>query len=215
MRDAYMDEFKVVPTTEQVHEYWSRINVKCRKVGLERALTKRYEDYWGNLMDNGEMSYVQGLDELREMSTAATNKMTEWVCITVNVDETKCTDPKKLLDLCQKYVARPFVSDYIFALEQRGKVDADRGKGVHAHILMKPVNTDGANLRRNTKSTFKKLTDHGVHIQYIHTAVEQAIPYVTGRKNSPEKMKGVEHDKEWRKLIGVQDWYTNLQEDFL
>lgn len=179
--------------------------------GLKRALEKDYESMYSTLLNNGDMDFIQGRKRLKTMVEASTNKIPDWVIVTVNVDETKCQCIHKLHQLVEKYTKRTFVAEHIFCLEQRGRDDSTRGKGMHAHILIRQTAGDGGQFRRDTKSSFKKLTDHAVHFRYIHTEVEQAIPYIKGTKKDEAKDPMVAQDKMWRAEHNIQDWYENLQ----
>lgn len=179
--------------------------------GLKRALEKAYESDYSTLLNNGEMDFIEGRKRLRELADTSNSKIPEWVTITVNVDETKLKDVDKFKQLVHKYTQRSFVKEYIYAFEQRGRDEENRGKGMHAHILIRQATNDAGQFKRDTKSSFKKATDHGVHFRYITTQVEQAIPYIKGIKKDDAKGIMIEQDKLWRSENNLDDWYENFQ----
>ena len=179
--------------------------------GLKRAMEKDYEQMYSTLLNNGEMDFIEGRKRLKTLVEGSTNKIPDWVIVTVNVDETKCQCIHKLHQLVEKYTKRIFIAESIFCLEQRGRDDSTRGKGMHAHILIRQTAGDGGQFRRDTRSSFKKLTDHAVHFRYIHTEVEQAIPYIKGTKKDEAKDPMIAQDKMWRAENNIKDWYENLQ----
>lgn len=185
--------------------------------GLKRAMEKDYENMYTSLLHNDEMDFIEGRKRLKTMADASKSKIPEWVLVTVNVDENLCTDIDKFRPLVEKYVNRKFITEYIYCFEQRSQTEEERGKGMHAHIIVRQCAQDGAQFKRDTKSSFNKVTKTGIRFDYIRTDVKQAIPYVKGEKKGKnederlEKERKVVQDRLWRPQVGLEDWYANLQ----
>lgn len=214
--DIFHDElnsYQKTPITPM--ELHNKINHDSKIRGLKRSLDKYWEQHFTTLLNNGEMDFFDGVKKIRKMAEASKSKIPEWIIVTVNVDETLCTDIDKFKPLVEKYTKRAFIKNYIYSFEQRGEIDNARGKGIHAHILVRQTATDAAQFKRDTKNSFKKVTQHGVHFRYINTDVDQAIPYIKGIKKDDEKDEKITQDKLWRRENNLEDWYEKLQGEIL
>lgn len=113
----------------------------------------------------------------------------------------------------KKYVHRRMLRSSEWVYEQRASTDDESGKGLHVHLLVQPAKPISlTSIRKNTYNTFKVLVgcEKAVHVLPCKTEadVEKRRRYMSGEKDSTEKMEKCAVDKDWRFKNNLQDMYT-------
>jgi hypothetical protein len=115
----------------------------------------------------------------------------------------------------EKAVARNMFTSYLYVYEQRGKNTDEKGKGFHAHILVKRnLNYKPSKVANNLKNTFKDMTNVNnpqlLNIQHIgNDFAKDKVEYITSLKTDEGKDVKQEIDVIWRQAEDLLPFYGN------
>lgn len=138
--------------------------------------------------------------------------------ITVNPRYDENTDTKalaeELLKSAQKLSRKKGVFTFHYCIEQGGKAMEEMGKHPHLHMLVQrniaEQSGQPSRLKKGIESTFKKFGTSQLNIKNVKTGTEQSrILYIQGKKSDSSKIEMVQIDNQWRKMIGLKNYYTN------
>lgn len=110
----------------------------------------------------------------------------------------------------EKYARSVMHGSVQWVYEQRGQHELELGKGMHAHILSKPL-TNPADFHKRTRATFAKYVGNEQHIDIRpvpdSASYDRRVKYMTGEKLGDEKLVKVSMDKLWRTAEKLSAWY--------
>jgi len=115
----------------------------------------------------------------------------------------------------EKAVARNMFESYLYVYEQRGKTIEEKGKGFHAHILVKRnLNYKPSKVVSNLQNTFKDMTNvrnpQLLNIQHIgEDFMKDKVEYMVSVKTGEDKDLKQEIDVIWREAEGLEPYYGN------
>lgn len=185
-----------------------------KKLCMEAA-TKVYQQR----ITNGEF---EGMEELQELQEQIKNKngnggnIAPVYFVTVNPKEG--TTLEQLEKCLRKYTSRHgLMTGYAYVIEQRGSTEADMGKGIHAHMLIKQRGHIFLNeFSKNSYNTFKNIVGSRASIFITPVRSEplfnDKMEYMYGKKDTSEKMAKCAIDIIFRNKLGIQAMYKS--EDF-
>ncbi len=113
----------------------------------------------------------------------------------------------------EKAVARNMFESYLYVYEQRGKTIEEKGKGFHAHILVKRnLNYKPSKVVSNLQNTFKDMTNvknpQLLNIQHIgEDFMKDKVEYMVSVKTGEDKDVKQEIDVIWREAEGLKPYY--------
>lgn len=128
--------------------------------------------------------------------------------VTVSFDDTKIT-PKTLVKDIIRRLARIWVHDYQFTIEQRGEAENDY-HGIHVHILITTTKMDKnpSHVKKECASWFKSMINGPQYVDVKKITTDNGVgAYLTGKKQDPDKDKKCMNDKRFRKLYKMHDTY--------
>lgn len=196
-------------------ELW-KIEVEDAKA---RAYLKAIQDAEAHyLRQRIEDDDFEGLPELEEIYRKIKNRnknggaLYEYEFITVN-----CAPGVPLSHVqrkVEKFVNRKIVKSAEWVYEQRASTEDQMGFGMHVHMLVQQSGAKfHAEFTRSARSTFKTLVgnDNAVHVLGCKNVkdVERRRKYMSGEKNSEEKMRKVVIDKLWRRKENLLEYYKH------
>jgi len=156
-------------------------------------LDKLFKDAYDRL-DRERYAFVQSNLEMQ-------NK-TKYIFLTINPNP-QITLPE-FVRCIEKMMSKPWLTKYLYVLEQRGETLADVGKGFHFHgIIEKPSNKSYQHMIRELASTANKVCDtsnfHFYNLKNIsEEEKERKIVYITGQKADAAKHLKQQMDVIWR-----------------
>ena len=168
--------------------------------------------------------YIEdGKKELKERKCAD-----HTIMITISPIDNGETSADDLVELCEKICAKKWLKSIrtFFTIEQRGKDEENRGKGLHAHLcfvkygMMSGGKTRGKNeILKDLISTSKSflgnnIEDQGIdirgHFKFVKDtdklSIDMLLEYCTGKKKE-EKMDAVVQDHIYRKEMNIKSIY--------
>lgn len=146
-------------------------------------------------------------------------RLTEYMFITVNPMEDISLNT--LINSINKYLSKITILEYIYVIEQRGTTDAELGKGIHAHMLVRHTSRKASDFKREAISTFKNVCDcqpkgnptwfRKLNILPCDTSedVERRREYMLGVKQDELKQTKQLLDKKFREKFKLKPFYAS------
>lgn len=130
--------------------------------------------------------------------------------ITINPKDTVVLS--EFVEKVHKYVERQMFRKVRYVFEQRGKTEAEAGKGFHVHILAKRnLDYKPSKIRPNSINTWKNMcscSDKTLTVQSIgEDFAKDKDEYMTGVKTGEGKDEKQEIDKVWRPANKLESVY--------
>lgn len=166
-------------------------------------LNKLFREAYDRL-DRERYSYLQKLQEIQSK--------TKYIFLTINPNPQVTL--KEFIRCIEKMMSKPWITKYLYVLEQRGETLADVGKGFHFHgIIEKPSNKSYQHMVRELASTANKVCDtsnfHFYNLKNIsEEEKERKIVYITGCKADVAKHKKQEMDIVFRESNNLLSYYN-------
>ena len=119
---------------------------------------------------------------------------------------------EEFIEKVHKYVQRNMFRKSRYVFEQRGKTEAEAGKGFHAHILFKRnLDYKPSKIRVNSLNTWKNMcscTDNTFNVKHIgEEFAKDKDEYMTGVKTGEDKDLKQAIDIIWRKANNIESVY--------
>jgi len=156
-----------------------------------------------------EESYRKMQEKLRQLPDTSMNTF----FVTVSFDDTK-VNPETLVKDIIRRLARAWVHDYQFCIEQRGENEEDI-HGYHTHILIrtKVRNKSVLHIKREMSSWFKSMIANASFIDIRKITQDNGLlAYMSGDKKDPEKDKKVANDLIFRRKYKIAPIYTKCSD---
>lgn len=179
-----------------------------QKRAYSHVLQRQYAEYYRQQMDEEPDDFFNKDDPqdalVTEMLSSLHLKKTQasstHILLTVNVKPEVTL--QMLMTKIDKMIKKKWLTDYIIAIEQRGEVPADLGKGLHFHALI-PRTIEPARTRKELSSTFNSVCDtSNVHCMNIRWLKEKELPkvilYLKGQKKDSSKSLKTQMDTTYR-----------------
>lgn len=199
------------------------LNARCKKKGLELALTNRWKDYYTIKINNGE--YDEILTDLKEaneyIEQNAEGKFikTDMMYITIRPDEKRSSLPL-LVKKMEKVVKKVWIKNYLYVFEQTGMNDEEIGKGYHCHLLLHHDSDKKkwSEFKNEIANTFNNMLEAKVGLDYKNCLKQQAYlnfsNYLLGKKDTKKLGKETkaikqQYDIPFREINNLKPFYTN------
>lgn len=198
---------------------WRELKWQCQIAGMKKALSQTYARHYMTLIEDGHYDDVlTGLKELREAAENVRDakECPEWILLTVNLDE-KRASLQDLVKCVSKLVSKKWISESHYVFEQRGQDATELGRGAHAHILMKRIEskTKWSQIQRECRSSASKVCDASnpsiLNFRKLFSPddVKNTWNYLNGTKKDEDKHAAVSLNSTWRQQEGLQDRYDS------
>jgi hypothetical protein len=179
-----------------------------QKKAYSHVLQKQYSELYRQQMDEAPDEFFNQEDAqdalitkaLQQLHLKKTQSSSTHILLTINVK------PEVTLEIMMtkinKMIKKKWLTDYIIAIEQRGEVPSDLGKGLHFHALL-PRAIEPARIRKELASTFNSVCDtSNVHCMNIRWLKEKELPkvilYLQGQKKDSSKSAKTQMDSIYR-----------------
>lgn len=116
---------------------------------------------------------------------------------------------EKFEKVTEKYVKAAHVEGTEYVYEQRGSTEAEAGKGMHMHMLVK-TNTKPSDFKKRTRNAFKNIVGNDAHIWIMSCPkayINDKRVYMQGYKTGEGKAEKVAVDRIWRPQNNLQEYY--------
>lgn len=154
-----------------------------------------------------EEEYRKMAENIRKLPDTSMNKF----FVTVSFDDTKVT-PETLVKEISRRLARKWVHQYQFCIEQRGE-RIDDYHGYHTHILIcsNVQSKSVVHIKREVASWFKSMISGPQYVDVKKVTQDNGlVNYMTGIKQDPEKDKKVANDVAFRLKYHIAPMISSL-----
>ncbi|AXQ66379.1 MAG: putative replicase [Cressdnaviricota sp.] len=165
------------------------------------------------------------LQEFRELKELQKNNQQDTskkyaMFITVSPKDNRLSGFPELQKCVEKCIQKYWIKEYAYCYEQRSH-DPDDIHGIHAHIMITRGSQKPSHAEREVRSSFKRIVGiPALHIN-IQWKKKEWVPdkiqeYMSGNKtglnkNGQPKEIACSVDKYFRKIVGVEDLYSNYK----
>lgn len=187
---------------------------KLRQDALKKVLSRRYERYMEQLIDNSNAEELLPTLKLIKEQEAKSDEClkSNYVFITISP---KFVGVMEFIRLIEKFVKLKAIRRYCYVIEQRYSGEPDEinkklGDGLHTHIFLDKGDYKPSHLARDLKRVFANITCN-TDISYRWPKdVEKTFNYIIGDKKDESKRLKQSQDKLFRELNDLRAFYGEI-----
>lgn len=216
---VHMSEDNQQAINEFMQNKYYDLDKEFRLNALKEVLKRKYINYYKTLIETENVEeLLPTLRKIKELEDKQPDiKKSNIMFITLAPAENEIYYDnfiKKTIEFCEfKYI-----QNYVFVIEQRfngvpNEKYKSLGDGMHIHILLDKGSHKPSDVKRDIK---RKFAGYQIIMDFSYRHPRDIIKtqiYMTGLKKDKDKQIKQTYDGEWRKKVGVRDYYGNLWND--